>query len=71
MLTFGLDDTVLINKALWKDETTLSFYAEGADAGRLIGNEKKLKEVLVNTDLLSKYLNQRVDMLKIDIGSRT
>jgi len=64
---YQLDNTVLINKALWKEETTLSFHSEGADAGRLDKNREGSKNELVETDLLSKYLNQQVDMLKIDI----
>jgi hypothetical protein len=46
----------------------LSFFSEGADAGRLDQNIKDHKnEIEVETICLSEYLNQKIDFLKIDI----
>jgi FkbM family methyltransferase len=58
----------LVNKALWSEKTTLEFYSEGAEGGRL-GNEiKEIKNIVkVETILLSEYLQKQVDFLKIDI----
>jgi FkbM family methyltransferase len=61
---FGLTDVLLIQKALWKEETELSFYSEGADGGRI---HSEASTVRVKTDILSNYLQEEVDFLKIDI----
>ncbi len=64
---FQLPEVELVNKALWSERTTLNFYAEGADGGRLVqvGDNKNI--VKVETDVLSGYLGQPVDLLKMDI----
>jgi len=61
---FQFDDVQLVEKALWKEITTLHFHSEKADAGR-IGDSKDGMEV--HTDLLSNYLKSEVDFLKLDI----
>jgi len=64
--------------ALWNEETTLYFESEGADAGRVekekieneeIASTKNLTQNLIEVKAvrLQKYLNQRIDLLKIDI----
>jgi FkbM family methyltransferase len=70
----GLSDVALHNNAVWKEETVLDFFSEGADAGRLgststfSGKTKKVHAVR-----LREYLRQApVDLLKIDIeGAET
>lgn len=55
-------------EAVWTEDTTLSFYSEGALAGSAaidFGNKKNIIEVKA-TDL-KKYLSSTVDFLKIDI----
>ena len=65
---FNFDDVEIINKALWNTKTTLSFYSEGADAGRLDENISQDKHIInVETICLSEYLHQQIDLLKIDI----
>jgi FkbM family methyltransferase len=61
-----LSDVTPINKAIWDHETTLNFLPDGADGGRLdtFKNEHSYE---VETITLSQYLNQPVDLLKIDI----
>lgn len=60
--------------ALWNEETTLYFESEGADGGRVEKVEGEQSDILpskntieVKAVRLQKYLNQRIDLLKIDI----
>jgi FkbM family methyltransferase len=72
--SFGYDDVEIYNNALWKEETTLEFAIEGADAGRIArDNEEELNNrVKVPAVCLSKYLFQPIDFLKLDIeGAET
>ena len=66
--SFGFDDVMLINKALWDEEITLEFFSEGSDGGRIATKEDKEKITKVETTKLSNYLqNRKVDFLKLDI----
>lgn len=54
--------------ALWNEETTLFFESEGADGGRVENDKASTKNLIeVKAVRLQQYLNQRVDLLKIDI----
>lgn len=69
---FGLSDVELINKAVWKSETTLEFMSEGADGGRVIQLEKDKEKYKISTVRLGEYLSKPVDFLKVDIeGAET
>ncbi|MCL1470569.1 FkbM family methyltransferase [Argonema antarcticum A004/B2] len=69
---FGLSEVELINKAVWKSETTLEFMSEGADAGRVIQLEEDKEKYKVSTVRLGEYLSKPVDFLKLDIeGAET
>ncbi len=63
--SFQLKDVELINKGLWDEETTLSFDAEGADAGRVAAHDDSANTIDVIK--LSPFLDNTVDFLKIDI----
>lgn len=65
--SFRFNDVTLINKALWDKTTTLPFFSEGSDGGRVAvrGDNKQL--IRVKTEKLNKYLKKPVDFLKIDI----
>jgi FkbM family methyltransferase len=70
--SFQFDNVELINKGLWEKETTLKFFSEGADAGRIAQeNDKNIVEI--QTVKLSNYLKKtEIDFLKIDIeGAET
>ncbi|MEM6630821.1 MAG: FkbM family methyltransferase [Bacteroidota bacterium] len=69
---FQYDEVRLEEKAVWKEETQLSFSSEGADAGRIdLGLEDTL-DYTISAVRLRDYLDQTVDFLKIDIeGSET
>jgi FkbM family methyltransferase len=66
--SFDFDGVKLVNKALWDRETTLEFFSEGADGGRIddnvVGNGQLIK---VETTTLSDYIKEDIDFLKIDI----
>lgn len=65
--SFDFKDVKLIKKGLWNSVTTLNFYSEGADGGRIATSIDREKLIEVQTDRLYKYLDRRVDFLKIDI----
>lgn len=69
-----LTNVELINKAVWSSETELPFWAEGADAGRLLENSElnDKSSTTVLTTNLRDYLQEAVDFLKLDIeGAET
>ena len=60
----------MVNAALYDKDSFLEFDSEGADAGKIVDQNDKLSypnKIKVPTILLSKYIKQRVDFLKIDI----
>lgn len=63
----GFDDVELINKAAWNSETVLRFRSEGADGGRIAGDDDP-GVVEVPTIRIAPLLAERnYDFLKIDI----
>lgn len=72
LASFGFDDVELIDKALWKSECELSFWSEGADAGRLGEAVFPDRRRTVSTVRLRDYLTDHVDLLKLDVeGAET
>ncbi|SOD81195.1 FkbM family methyltransferase [Spirosoma fluviale] len=70
--SFGLENVTYLKKALWNEETELEFMSEGADAGRVAVKNDATQLIQVPTESLRKYLNRKVDFLKIDIeGAET
>lgn len=70
--TFGFQNVELHPVAVWNAETTLTFHAEGSWGGRLQkpGDTRSLIEVPAVS--LKPFLNQPIDLLKIDIeGAET
>ena len=68
--TLGLKGVQLVNKAVWKEKTTLQFSSEGADGSRIssIGNIEGEKPVYnVEAVKLSDYIRRDVELLKLDI----
>jgi FkbM family methyltransferase len=64
-----LDDVELHNKAVWNQVGELSFCPDGADAGHLAHQNLKPAEsaIQVDTIRLRDYLNEEIDLLKLDI----
>lgn len=70
--SFGYEDVELIPKALWDSETTLTFFQEGADGGRIATTQDREAITTLPTTRLRKYIEQPVDFLKVDIeGAET
>ena len=66
--SFDLEDIELHNKALWTHEGEINFYSEGADAGRIEENiDSSKKNISLKCTKLSRFINEEVDFLKIDI----
>ncbi|MFN8238008.1 MAG: FkbM family methyltransferase [Chitinophagales bacterium] len=74
MSSFGFSDVELVNKGLWNETTTLSFFSEGADSGSIQNAELDNTTVhAIETVQLKDYLTfPEVDFLKLDIeGAET
>ena len=69
--TLNLKDVELINKAVWVRDEVLLFNNEGADASRIAAfrgeDEKFNSSYEVEAVRLSKFIDEDVDFLKIDI----
>jgi FkbM family methyltransferase len=65
----GLEDVTLIQKGLWKTEGRISFEMDGADGGHFseFPAENSVGRQEVPVTRLVPYLDQRIDMLKLDI----
>ena len=67
----GCHDVELIAKAVWSSNTTLRFWSEGADAGRIDSGERP-NAIKIPAVRLRDFLNEPVDLLKMDIeGAET
>ncbi len=68
LAAFDIADVQVIEKALWNENTTLRFFAEGSDGGR-VASLADDKESIIEIDAvaLGAYLTQPVDFLKWDI----
>jgi FkbM family methyltransferase len=64
---FALNDVMAINKAVWIDESSMTFLPDGGVAGRLVSDSAAGETVPVETVRLADYLQQPVDLLKLDI----
>jgi FkbM family methyltransferase len=72
--SFALDDVTLCNRAVWHEDTDVTFFTEGADAGRVVSpgaDGAQLRKVKA-VRLRSYLAGETVDLLKIDIeGAET
>lgn len=65
---YELKDVEIINKALWNEETELTFFSENNMSGSVMVNDgQKGKPIKVPTVRLGTYLQSPIDLLKIDI----
>lgn len=66
--TAYLEKVKLEKKAVWTEDTTLEFFSEGALAGSLVTDFGQKNDIIkIQAVDLKKYLNRKVDFLKIDI----
>ena len=63
----NVKDVTIVQKGLWNEETSVRFFSEGADAGRVALESDNHKIVEVETVRLRDYLQVPVDFLKVDI----
>ena len=66
---YGYNNINLYNLGLWDTSTTLKFYSEGADGGRIseVDNKHPDKCIEVKVVALRKFLQNKIDFLKLDI----
>ena len=64
---YAFSDVALVPKAVWTQETTLTFSQEGADGGHLSESKEGKVVIAVQTVRLRDYLKGKIDLLKIDI----
>ena len=70
--TYELAGVQIVAKALWKCETEIAFEREGALSGRIRETGKNTPVIPVSTCRLADFLNEPVDLLKLDIeGAET
>lgn len=66
--SFGLSGVTVLDCAVWVTDGVMSFWTEGADAGRLLPRPMDLvPQTTVRTVRLREYLKGQVDLLKLDI----
>lgn len=67
--SFGFDNVSIINKGLWAENCSISFFSEGADGGRVVDHNETKNSINVEMTTLSQHLDMydEVDFLKIDI----
>ncbi|QBO58351.1 FkbM family methyltransferase [Chryseobacterium salivictor] len=65
IINYNLKDVELHNEAVWTVDTDLNFYSEGSLGGRISNAEQN--HYTVKAIDFKKYLNQKIDFLKMDI----
>jgi FkbM family methyltransferase len=65
--TFNMKNVTLHQKAVWNKTETLKFYADGRMGGRVETSNPKSKPVEIEAVALADYIDDHVDLLKIDI----
>jgi FkbM family methyltransferase len=66
--TNSLENVTIEKKAVWTEETTLEFFSEGALAGSVVTDFSNKNDIIeIEAVDLKKFLNRKVDFLKIDI----
>jgi FkbM family methyltransferase len=64
---FQLENVQLVPQALWTKAGAVKFDREGADAGRIAADTESLQAVEISACRLKDYLQQDVDLLKLDL----
>lgn len=65
--SFGLKNVELHNKAIWSKSEKLQFYTDGGLGGRVNNPYSGQIPSVIDAVPLYQYLNEQIDMLKIDI----
>ena len=64
---FSFENVKLHNTGLWNSDNELTFYSEGADAGRIIEESDTNNIIKAKFTSLRPFINGKIDLLKIDI----
>lgn len=67
LCSFGFEDVIAYEKAVWYEEGSLSFLSDGGVGGRLSDQLSDGRTYQVQTVRLRDFLAEHVDFLKIDI----
>jgi FkbM family methyltransferase len=62
-----LQNVVLKNEAVWKEDTMLSFESEGTMSSKIVFDKETDRSKLTKAVRLKDHLNRKIDFLKIDI----
>jgi len=65
--SFDLKNVTIYKKAVWDSVTTLDFYSDKGMGGSVINVYSNQEPAKVETVLLSDYLHEKIDFLKMDI----
>lgn len=65
LLSFGINDVKIVDKAVWTEDTILEFKSDGAVGGQIVKGEEGANKIKATR--LKEYLNTEIDFLKIDI----
>ncbi len=65
--SYKLNDIKAVEAACWTEDGFLSFQKEGAHSGSLTNFWDASKTIQVRTEKLERYVNQPIDLLKMDI----
>src|SRR5690606_22869427 len=66
--TNSLENVTIEKKAVWTEEPTLEFFSEGALAGSVVTDFSNKNDIIeIEAVDLKKFLNRKVDFLKVDI----
>ncbi len=64
---YGLQNVTLHKKAVWYEETTLQFFTDKGMGGSIANVYTNQEPTLVETIIMSDFLKEKVDFLKMDI----
>jgi FkbM family methyltransferase len=63
----GLQDVIILDRAVSNSRETVYFAQEGADAGHVVEKSSPKEKIPVETILLDDLINEPIDFLKLDI----
>jgi FkbM family methyltransferase len=64
-----IKDIEIVQAAVWNKKSSLTFYKEGCDGGRIIPDNKGEQIITVEAIDILEYINEPIDLIKIDIES--
>jgi FkbM family methyltransferase len=65
--TYNLQNVTILKKAVWDSVTKLNFFTDNGMGGSVVNEYKNQHPTIVETVLMSDYLKEKIDFLKMDI----